>query len=245
MALDSRFCRVFYANHESDLCGALISDGTEGTLVPISKWLPPNAVLKSALELFRENRSPDMHANYSVYLGSEVCKLIADRTRYTELDEQNGCDAVSFQVRWLRLWNELQTWVHDRPQEIVPVRTTESQPFPQILFVHWAGISSNQLYHTACIILLGTKPREIQLDNGLTASPTWHAKRICGISLTNPHEGCLNNAIQPLWVAGKLLSHKSEHELLLKLIGSIESMTGWATSWRIADLETAWGYKVD
>lgn len=185
-----------------------------------------------------------MHANYAVYLCSKVCELIADRTRFVELGERNGCDSATFEQRWLRLWSQLQDWIRDRPAEIIPVQNIDSRPFPQILFVHWAGISSNQLYHTACTLLLGSIPRGVKLDVGQTGSATWHAKCICGISLTNPHQGCLNNAIQPLWIAGRLLTHKSEHLLLAKLIRSIETMTGWATSWRIADLEAAWGYKV-
>lgn len=227
-----------------DLCGALISDGTQCTIVPLDSWLPPDAHSDSTADLFREHLSPDMHANYAVYLCSKVCELIADRTRFVELGEQNGCDSAVFEQRWLTLWNQLQGWVRDRPAEIVPVQNIDSRPFPQILFVHWAGISSNQLYHTACTLLLGDIPRGVKLDVGQTGSATWHAKCICGISLTNPHQGCLNNAIQPLWIAGKLLSHKSEHLLLAKLIRSIETMTGWATSWRIADLESVWGYKV-
>ncbi|KAM5351782.1 hypothetical protein ACJ41O_004505 [Fusarium nematophilum] len=235
---------VFWCYARMDLCGALISDGTQGTLVPLDKWLPPGANPDSAADIFRDHRSPDMHANYSVYLCSKVCKLVADRTHYVELGENNGCNSATFERRWLRLWKDLQDWLQDRPPEVIPVQFIESRPFPQILFVHWAGISSNQLYHTACTLLLGSKPREVKLDVGPTGSAIWHAKCICGISLTNPHQGCLNNAIQPLWIAGRLLSHKSEHLLLSKLIQSIEAMTGWATCWRIADLEHAWGYKV-
>lgn len=221
----------------------MISNGTEGTLVPTSKWLPVDVPVDSAADLF-QHQSADMHANYSVYLSSVVCQLVADRTQYTELGKQNGCNSCAFRARWLRLWDDLQAWKRACPQEMAPVQVIESQPFPQILFVHWAAISSNQLYHTACILLLGMKPVDVHLENGSVASSIWHAKRICGISFTNPHRGCLNNAIQPLWIAGRLLSHRSEHELLVNLIRSIETMTGWATSWRIADLETAWGYKV-
>ncbi|KAI5462353.1 fungal-specific transcription factor domain-containing protein [Mariannaea sp. PMI_226] len=231
---------VFWCYARMDLCGALISDGTQGTLVPLDKWFPPGCTA----DLFQKQRSPDMHANYSVYLCSRVCELIGDRTRYLELGEDNGCDSDAFERRWLHLWHDLQNWLRNRPPEIIPVKEIDSRPFPQILFVHWAGISSNQLYHTACTLLLGSMPRGIKLDAGPTGSAIWHAKCICGISLTNPHQGCLNNAIQPLWIAGRLLSHKSEHTVLSKLIQSIEAMTGWATCWRIADLEHAWGYKV-
>lgn len=221
-----------------------MSDGTQGTMVALDKWLPPGADPSCAMDIFREHHSPDMHANYSVYLCSRVCELLSDRTNYAELGQNNGCNSVDYERRWLRLWSNLQDWLRDRPSDIVPVQSIDSRPFPQILFIHWAGISSNQLYHTACTLLLGSKPRGVKLDSGPTGSAIWHAKCICGISLTNPHQGCLNNAIQPLWIAGRLLSHKSEHLLLSKLIQDIEATTGWATCWRITDLENSWGYKV-
>uniref|UniRef100_A0A8H7KBG9 Transcription factor domain-containing protein n=1 Tax=Bionectria ochroleuca TaxID=29856 RepID=A0A8H7KBG9_BIOOC len=194
----------------------------------------PGSPQFQAAHLFREHASPDMHANHAVFLCAQVCELIADRTRFVELgDRTNGCDAPCFERRWVALWDSLQAWLVD------------AQPFPQILFVHWAGISSNQLYHTACILLLGYAPAGLRLqDPGHVGSAVWHAKCICGISFTNPHRGCLNNAIQPLWIAGRLLSHRSEHVLIAKLIRSIENMTGWATCWRISDLEVAWGHAV-
>ncbi|KAH7368814.1 C6 zinc finger protein [Plectosphaerella cucumerina] len=235
---------VFWCYARMDLCGALISEGTENTLLQPAKWLPQGTPHHAARDLFRQAASPDMHANYAVYLCARVCELVADRTRFFELGDTGGCSPQSLTDRWLLLWEDLQAWERDRPPELLPVQTIQSTPFPQILCLHWAAISSNQLYHTACVLLLDTMPKPLNLKLGLTGSAIWHAKRICGISLTNPHQGCLNNAIQPLWVAGRLLSHKSEHELLVKLIRSIEAMTGWGTCWRIEDLEAAWGYKV-
>ncbi|KAK1853153.1 C6 transcription factor [Colletotrichum chrysophilum] len=238
---------VFWCYARMDLCGALISDGTESTLLTPSKWLPSGASHNDARELFHQSGgTPDMHANYAVYLCAKVCELVADRTRYFELgDAGTSSSPDELTDRWVRLWEDLQAWTRDRPPELLPVQSIQSSPFPQILFLHWAAISSNQLYHTACTLLLGSMPRPLSIKlGGVTGSAIWHAKCICGISLANPHQGCLNNAIQPLWVAGRLLSHKSEHALLVRLIRSIEAVTGWGTCWRIDDLETAWGYKV-
>ena len=52
----------------------------------------------------------------------------------------------------------------------------------------------------------------------------------------------LTMQIQPLFVAGRLLSHRSEHIALVRLICSIEKTTGWGVCWRLKDLERAWGY---
>ncbi|KAJ1330858.1 fungal specific transcription factor domain-containing protein [Microdochium nivale] len=237
---------VFWCYARMDLCGALISDGLESTLVPPSKWLPPGSEIRNARQLFSSCQHPDMYANYSVWLTSRVCELVSDRTRFRELGEQNGCTGDVFAERWVALWQELQTWIVDSPPEFHAVRTVETKPFPQTLFPHWAAISSTQLHHTSCLLLLGIMPKPLDpsLTPGSIGSVVWHAKKICGISLANSHQGCLNNAIQPIWLAGRHLSHRSEHDLIVKLIWSIESLTGWGTCWRISDLEAAWGYKV-
>ena len=52
----------------------------------------------------------------------------------------------------------------------------------------------------------------------------------------------LNNAIQPLYIAGQVFSHSSEHEALVSLIKQIEKVTGWAMTWRVHDLNSYWGY---
>ena len=227
-----------------DLCGALISDGTQSTLLRPSKWLAPDCREEDAAQAFQATRSPDMHANYAVYLCAKTCELVADRTQFLELGAQNKCTGDVFHGRWLRLWDDLQEWVEDRPPELLPVQTTQTKPFPQILFLHWAAISSNQLYHTACILLLNLMPKSVKLRSAPVVSALWHARRICGISLANPHQGCLNNAIQPLWIAGRLFSHTSQHTIIIDIIRKIEAETGWGACWRIRDLELAWGYQV-
>ncbi|KAF2013996.1 hypothetical protein BU24DRAFT_434851 [Aaosphaeria arxii CBS 175.79] len=235
---------VFWCYARMDVCGALISDGTESTLLKPSSWLPPDTPEEYAETLFRSQTSPDMYANFAVYLCAKACELISDRNKFVELGEDNGCNTRQFQNRWTRLWDQLSNWALYRPKEMLPVESTSSVPFPHIFFSHWAAISSNQLYHTACVLLLGSHPKSKSIPPSPTTSVLWHARRICGISLANPHEGCLNNAIQPLWIAGRLLSHTSEQALVVKTIRHIEAMTGWTACWRIRDLENVWGYKV-
>lgn len=121
--------------------------------------------------------------------------------------------------------------------------TSPSDPFPFILYSAYCAISSNQLYHAACLLLLEMKPTFINVrEEGHIGSPLWHARRICGISITNTHHGSLNNAIQPLWLAGKLLSHPVEHRAIVDLMQRIEDITGWRVTWRIKDLKELWGY---
>ncbi|KAJ6043293.1 uncharacterized protein N7446_001489 [Penicillium canescens] len=235
---------VFWCYARMDVCGALISDGTQSTLLRPSKWLAPGCHIDDAAQLFQAAKSPDMHANYAVYLCAKSCELVADRTQYVELGVKNDCTGEAFNRRWLRLWDDLQNWMENRPPELLPVHTTTTKPFPHVLFMQWAAISSNQLYHTSCILLLNMMPKRIKLQPAPAISALWHARRICGISLANPHQGCLNNAIQPLWIAGRLFSHVSEHVIIIDLIRHIEAETGWGACWRIRDLELAWGYQV-
>ncbi|KAL4974961.1 hypothetical protein BDW66DRAFT_152419 [Aspergillus desertorum] len=143
----------------------------------------------------RMARTPDMHANYAVYLSVKTTELVSNRTKFIELGEANGCTTEVFTARWTSLWDELQTWLAERPRELLPIPTIPQKPFPHILFVHWAAISSNQLYHTACILLLKMIPKGLRLPRSPTLSILWHARRICGISTSNKHQGCLNNAI--------------------------------------------------
>ena len=246
---------VFWCYARMDLCGAIISDGAERTVLPIQQWVASSTQLTKDQEeaairqafLERGYAVPDMHANWAVYLCAKVCDLVYRRTRFLELGEPDHSDTRSYSQQWQSLWDELQFWVDHRPPEMLPVsmtKTSSHQLFPEIFFAQWAAISGNQLYHTACILMLEIQSGEMKLQPSLAQfSAVWHARRVIGISLTNPHRGCLNNAIQPLYVAGKLLSHRTEHDVVANIINTIERTTGWGARWRLKDLERAWGYE--
>ncbi|KAF7595597.1 hypothetical protein BBP40_005343 [Aspergillus hancockii] len=128
------FCKgllqaVFWCYARMDLCGALISDGTQTTLLHPSKWLPPGCQEEDAYQLFQNVKSPDMHANYAVYLCMKVTQLVSDRTKFVELHEQNGCTLESFCSRWIRLWNDLQRWLSERPIELLSLQTVNPLPY--------------------------------------------------------------------------------------------------------------------
>lgn len=249
---------VFWCYARMDLCGAIIADGAESTVLPIDKWVvlrnsdddrdtgDPTAIKNEFLKQGRQ--VPDMYANYAVYLCAKVCDLLSRRTRYVECGEDNGCADGPFRLEWHRLWEELQDWASNRPVELMPIKSigggSEDTLFPRILFAHWAAISGNQLYHTACVLMLEIGDIDLLASPDPTFSLLWHARRVVGISLTNPHTGCINNAIQPLYVTGKLFTHREEQEIIVKLIDSIEVRTGWGSRWRIRDLEKIWGYRV-
>ena len=248
---------VFWCYARMDLCGVILANGAESPVLPIEKWVSIAAGDSSSKDnvedgikysfLQKSTSTPDMHANWAVYLCAKVCDLVCRRTMSLERGQIDQSDERPFGEQWIRLWDELQFWMEHRPSMMLPIKTIGSnteQRFPEIFFAHWAAISGNQLYHTACIMMLEIIPSNQELQP-LTPhfSAVWHARRVCGISITNPHSGSRINAIQPLYVAGKILSHRSEHIIIAKLVKSIEKTTGWGAIWRLKDLERAWGYE--
>lgn len=244
---------VFWCYARMEVCGAIISGGAERTVLPLRCWTPPiPASVKTSEEVDAFVRksfhhasldNTDMHANWAVYHCAKACDLLYRRTRYLELQEPDQSDDRPFAEQWRTLWHDLQYWFQTRPSSFLPTLSSEceGQTFPTILFSHFPAISANQVYHATCIMLLEMRPREVPapLSQG---SAIWHARRVCGISLTNPHRASLINAIQPLFVAGRLLTHASEHVQVAKLFNIIEKTTGWGALWRLRDLETLWGY---
>ena len=248
---------VFWCYARMDLCGVILANGAESPVLPIDKWVSsisddPDSkeyTEKAIKDMFLQNSlsTPDMHANWAVYLCAKTCDLVCRRTMYMERGKIDQMDKRSFDEQWNQLWDDLQFWMEQRPPMMLPIKTIGTTPersFPEIFFAHWAAISGNQLYHTACIMLLEIKPAgRVMQHLAPHFSAVWHARRVCGISITNPHSGSRINAIQPLYVAGKILSHRSEHIIIAKLVKSIERTTGWGAIWRLKDLERIWGYE--
>lgn len=232
---------VFWCYARMDLCGVILANGAESPVLPIDKWvsnMPTNPNSREYSERVIKDRfmqksmsSPDMHANWSVYLCAKACDLVCRRTMYVERGQIDLTDKRTFDEQWDQLWNELQFWMKHRPPMMLPIKTigaTRNQSFPEIFFAHWAAISGNQLYHTACIMMLEVIPSGRMLQTPTPHfSSVWHARRVCGISITNPHSGSRINAIQPLYVAGRILTHRSEHIIIARLVKSIEKTTGW------------------
>lgn len=241
---------IFWCYARMDLCNALISEGSASTVIPVQTWLPQQqGSATRAADVWREIQrqqgpSPDMYANYAVYLTGQVCDLLATRTLGTESHGTCSADDHNEANRWELLWDDLQSWNKDRPRQLLPIKTaTDTRLFPYAFYAHYAAISANQLYHTACILMLDMcEHRDDVLAVKEGRTELWHARCVVGISLANSHRGCLNNAIQPLYIAGRLFSHREEHAVIVALLRQIEAGSGWAARWRVHDLERAWGY---
>ncbi|KAF1989917.1 hypothetical protein K402DRAFT_325790 [Aulographum hederae CBS 113979] len=223
---------IFWCFARMDLCGGLIS--SERTLIPVTSWTPhPN--LADASRLFRQAPHFDAYANYAVFLGSQVQNLFASDPSKPDYAE-----------RWSELFAFIEDWYTQRPKEMEPILSLNpddsnySRPFPIILFSNAPAISGNQLHHTSALLMLQRKPHGAVLRQK-PRSVLWHARRICAISIGNTHHGCWTNCVQPLWLAGQVMSHPSEHRAILETYELIERETGWGTEWRRDDLKAFWG----
>lgn len=172
-----------------------------------------------------------MYACSAVFLCAKVLEILASEIIGTG---------------WSELFAYLEDWYLNRPAELKPILELDapdndySRPFPIILFSNGSAISSNQLYHTAAVLMLQKRPRESVLHQK-PRSILWHARRICAISMSNTHHGSWTNSIQPLWIAGQIMSHPAEHRAILEMYDKIERETGWGAKWRAKDLKEYWG----
>ncbi|KAI0909178.1 fungal-specific transcription factor domain-containing protein [Ustulina deusta] len=223
---------LFWCFARMDVCGGLIS--SQHTLIPIDSW-SSETLLEHHIQLYRETSCFGLYADYSVFL----CALVLDlfSSNYTE---------AAFTRRWSELFVYIEDWYTQRPPEMKSVlelnapKGDYSRPFPVILFSNSAAVSGNQLYHTAALLMLQGKPRGVFMRSE-PRSILWHARRICAISISNTQHSCWTNSIQPLWVAGKVMSHPSEHQAILDIYARIEKETGWGAKWRADDLKSYWG----
>ena len=115
--------------------------------------------------------------------------------------------------------------------------------FPVVIYSNAAAISANQLYHTATLLMLQAKPNDLKVRG--QRSIFWHARQVIGISVSNLLHAAWTNAPQPLYIAGKVMSSKSEHRVVLDALAEIERTTGFATQWRAQDLKEYWGDEAD
>ncbi|KAK9772539.1 hypothetical protein SCAR479_10756 [Seiridium cardinale] len=232
---------LFWCFARMDVCGGLIA--SMKTLIPVSAWAP-TPDLQTTVQLFRLSpHAHESHAKQALYLLAHAVGLLSSRQTALAPFSLSGLTESSdhdFNMRWLELWQLLEDWHTDRPAEMFPAFTTNSLPFPTILYLNPSAISGTQLYHTASLLMLLHRPLNC-VPSPKPRSILWHARRIVAISASNSHHGCWTNALQPLWIAGRVFSSRDEHKFILDLLERIERETGWATRWRADDLREWWG----
>ncbi|KAF4422179.1 regulatory for the arginine catabolic pathway [Fusarium acutatum] len=164
---------LFWCFARMDICGGLIS--SVKTLIPICHWASKTLSIENDVELFKNAPTFEDWANYAVYLTAQVLDLLAaspsDPTR----------DEAKFRTRWLKLWKYIFEWYQERPAPLHPIMTipsSESSPFPTILYSNPAAMSGNQMHHAASILMLQNQPSTVRLGHASKPrSILWHARQ--------------------------------------------------------------------
>jgi hypothetical protein len=212
------------------------------TKIPTSLWFLPAGSMSTAVTRFKTDfQDFDSYANYSLFLCASVLNVVSHRGTSVER-------ASTYTAKWKALFDLLVDWHTNRPLEMRPLtlRADEKEgdaSFPIVLYANTPSISANQLYHTATLLMLQEKPNNVKIRG--QRSIFWHARQVVGISVSNLSHGAWCNALQPLYLAGKVMSSKAEHRVVLDILGEIEKSTGFATQWRAQDLKEYWGDEAD
>lgn len=237
---------MFWTFARMDVCGGLIS--SERTLIPVTYWVG-GGTLAEDMHLLRAHGTFDMYANQSIYLCGRVIDVLCSFGRWEQRSPSLTTSLLSpqsYSGAWLELFELIETWHRERTSEmrsllVIPAEHYQPpRPFPTVLYPNPPSISGNQMYHTSALLMLKNKPTSLHLKQK-PRSMLWHARQICAISISNENHACRTNSIQPIWLAGQLMSHKSEHLAILELFERIEREMGWATKWRSNDLIEHWG----
>ncbi|OQO05537.1 hypothetical protein B0A48_09307 [Cryoendolithus antarcticus] len=236
---------IFWCFARMDVCGGLIS--LEQTLIPMSKWIGGGALAED-IRLLQAKDNCDTKANHIEYLLGRVVELLCRFGRWEQRHQDPNLVYTHKQYvsHWLELFDHIETWHRNRPQELKPILVIPAEhsdppsTFPTVMYPNCPAISGNQLYHTAALLMLKHKPASLHLSTK-PRSMLWHARQVCAISMSNSNHACWSNATQPIWIAGQLMSHASEHRAILELYERMEREMGWATKWRANDLLDHWG----
>ncbi|KAI5202642.1 hypothetical protein E4T39_04596 [Aureobasidium subglaciale] len=231
---------IFWCFARMDMWGGFLSDSH--TKIPTSLWFLPTGTMSTAISRFKTDfQNFDNYANYSLFLCASVLNVVSSRGTSVERGS-------SFSAKWKALFDLLVDWHAKRPPEMRPLTPRSDErddegPFPVVIYTNAAAVSANQLYHTATLLMLQSKPNDVRVRG--QRSIFWHARQVIGISVSNLLHAAWTNAPQPLYIAGKVMSSKAEHRVVLEALAEIERTTGFATQWRAQDLKEYWGDEAD
>ncbi|KAH0370503.1 hypothetical protein KCU65_g2470, partial [Aureobasidium melanogenum] len=227
---------IFWCFARMDMWGGFLSDSH--TKIPTSLWFLPTGTMSTAISRFKTDfQNFDSYANYSLFLCASVLDVVSRRGSVNERGS-------TYSAKWKALFDLLVDWNTNRPAEMRPLSSRacgddDEGAFPVVIFTNAAAVSANQLYHTATLLMLQAKPNDLRVRG--QRSIFWHARQIIGISVSNLLHAAWTNAPQPLYIAGKVMSSKAEHRVVLEALAEIERTTGFATQWRAQDLKEYWG----
>ncbi|KAI0115113.1 hypothetical protein F4814DRAFT_306916 [Daldinia grandis] len=184
-----------------------------------------------------------------------LCLPMSEAEDYVASSEAVGLPLVgaSRVAKWKELSNELRKWQMRRPPELEQLMEVEGREatFPVVIFAGGAGISSNTLYHTAMLLLLGNRPQSISLADLNRSSeldiaqmsPLWHARRVCGIALNSEpeHTHCWDPCmIAAFALAARRMTHPTQQNDIVACLSRVKA-AGWHIDSLIQKLRDEWG----
>ncbi|KAE8383152.1 hypothetical protein BDV26DRAFT_252211 [Aspergillus bertholletiae] len=194
----------FWAFARIDVWAAFISRKT--TLIPTDFWLND-----ASIESLATKGDVDDYCNLVIFIFAQIVNMLAAPEFGTTETGPTFAAPVS------RLWEELQSWYRLRPQEVCPILRDSCPPprvFPAVIYTCASAICGNTFYHTGCMLLLqtGLVPEWDASSASMkdTADIVWHARELCGISMSNPSHANWVNQLQPLYIAGAVFAGKSQ-----------------------------------
>ena len=186
-----------------------------------------------------------------------------------------GKSQESLLQKWHEICKELDVWFEGLPETFKPsarIKSAMQRPFSEFAMPlpteHtfnpfdeiWYSVpmcgATMQHYHMARILLLVNKPHETTAGRTTIARRTnsyreileemvSHCYEICGISRARPEASVRVHSTQALFVAGQCLTDPRERKVILDLLRDIETDLGWATGYRVQQLQREWGWVSD
>ncbi|KAB8279286.1 hypothetical protein BDV30DRAFT_222444 [Aspergillus minisclerotigenes] len=172
----------FWAFGRIDVWAAFISGKT--TLIPTDFWLDDTSI-----ESLATKRDADDYCNLAIFIFAQIVNMLAAPGFGTKKAGSTLAVSVS------RLWGELQKWYRLRPQEVCPLLRDSCIPpsvFPAVIYTSPSARSQLKLKLTSFKVDL-----------------VWHARELCGISMSNSSHANWVNQLQPLYIAGAVFANKS------------------------------------
>ncbi|KAL4793912.1 hypothetical protein BDV19DRAFT_399728 [Aspergillus venezuelensis] len=161
----------------------------------------------TSIESVRDQGNIDDYCNLPILIFAKIVNL---RSANSADINYNDCSVSAFLAS--SVWDELQKWYQLRPLEVCPLLEDFplSKVFPTILLSR-SSSSHNTFYHTVCILLLQTGLVATGASGHLSEelyNLEWHARRLVGISISNPSHASWVNQLHPLYIAGTVFTRR-------------------------------------
>ncbi|KAL7823160.1 hypothetical protein V8C26DRAFT_385562 [Trichoderma gracile] len=219
--------------------------GVAVALLKESTSIVNSSILEASVKSSSSERDDSNHlAILYAYESLVLCTKVLEFSYREEETPNLGTEPRSRAIRWKAIVNSLNDWYTNRPSAFRPVIELDSagSPFPTMYFTSGGGTLSNQLYHTAMMLMLAHKPRTLHLDQRRSSSLSqlWHAQRICGIAVNNNRRECWDPCLlASFYLAARHMTHEAQQREILMGFGRVAAL-GWRVGGFVERLRQEW-----